>query len=139
MGAPFVGNNSRYGPMTTAPHLAASGPSARVVNAATGFAAFLAIGVFAIDVWVRHSVELGVLYVVPLLVGALGSPPRFLPIAGVVASILTIAAGWIVDGASSSIGWGYRAIGLAVIWTAVIVLIRARQTWLALQSRTKEL
>jgi PAS domain S-box-containing protein len=125
--------------MINAPHVAASAPSSRVLNAATGFAALLAMALFAIDVWVRHSVELGVLYVVPLLVGALGGPPRFLPIAGVVASILTIAAGWIVDGPSSSIGWGYRAIGLGVIWTAVIVLSRARQTWLTLQSRTKDL
>jgi PAS domain S-box-containing protein len=125
--------------MINAPHVASPAPPPRLLNVATGLAAVLAAALFSVDVRAPYSIDVGALYVVPLLVGSLGGPPRFLALAGVVASILTIAGGAIVHGPSQSADWTHRAVGLAVIWTAVVVLSRSRRTWLALQSRTKEL
>src|SRR5437868_4684475 len=111
--------------MISAPHILA--PPPRTLTTATAIAAVVAVVLFAIDVWVPHRADIGVLYVVPILIAALPGPPRFLPIAGAVASMLTIAAGAITNGASSPTAWSYRAFGLVVVWMTVVALSRARQ------------
>lgn len=55
---------------------------------------FLAAAIFVVDLSTPLGVELRVLYVIPLLVGALIGPPRFLLVAAGVSSALTVIGTW---------------------------------------------
>jgi len=127
--------------MINAPHLAA-GPI-RLLNRATISAALLAAAIFVIDVMAPLGVDLGALYVVPLLVGTLSGPPRFQWLAAAVVSILMLAGGWLSAPfhqlPSPRIVSATRIVALAVIWIAAVVVARFRGTWLALRDRTKDL
>jgi PAS domain S-box-containing protein len=111
-----------------------------LLNRATVSAALLAVAIFLVDVSTPLGVDIGVLYVLPLLVGTLNGPPRFLVIAAAVASVLTVVGAWLSPaGASLGQAWTNRGIALGVIWTTGLVLARFRHTWLDLQARTKDL
>lgn len=127
--------------MIYAPRIAPSAMSSvRMLNRATISAAVLAFTIFVIDTRVPLGVDVGVLYVIPLLVGTLSGPPRFLLVAAAVASALTLAGIWTSPaGLSRSIAFANRAIALAVIWTTALVVSRFRRTWSALRDRTKDL
>src|SRR5262249_54433504 len=113
------------------------GPRGPILNRATISAALLALAIFVVDLSTPLGVDIGVLYVVPLLVGTLSGPPRFLFIAAAVASVMTIA-GALVSGeaAAPAVAIVNRFIALGVIWTTAAVLARFRRTWLDLQART---
>jgi PAS domain S-box-containing protein len=124
--------------MINAPHAAMS--PIRLLNRATISAAVLAAAIFAADIATSSAVDLGALYVVPLLVGTLSGPPRFQWVAAGVASVLTLIGAWV----SPKAPWPHiaamnRIVALAVIWTTAVVLARFRGTWLALRERTKDL
>ena len=127
---------------TQANHLRAPGPPraepVRLLNRATVSAAVLCAVIFILDLlW---PAEIGMLYVVPLLVGTLSGPPRFQLVAAGVASVLTVLGAILAPhGAFTPVVVLNRAIALTVIWVTAIVLARFRRTWLALQARTKEL
>jgi PAS domain S-box-containing protein len=126
--------------MMTSPHVSgAPTDHVHLVNRATLTAACLAAGIFVVDVSTPLGADVGVLYVIPLLVGALSGPPRFLLPAVGVSSALTVIGAWAAAGPSPSRATANRVIALAVIWTAAIVLSRFRRTWLALEHRTKDL
>jgi PAS domain S-box-containing protein len=128
--------------MINAPQILESRTPERLlpVNRATLSAALLAAGIFAVDVSVPLGVDVGVLYVIPLLVGALSGPPRFLVVAAAASSMLTVAGAWAApDGSAAGIALANRGVALALIWTAAVVLARFRRTWLALGRRTKDL
>jgi PAS domain S-box-containing protein len=127
--------------MISAPHHAAKATDrVRLLNRATVTAAFLAVAIFLVDLSTPLGVAVGVLYVVPLLVGTLSGPPRFLLVAVGVASVLTVVGAWASpEGPSLAIALANRGIALTVVWTAAVVLSRFRGTWLALQDRTKDL
>jgi PAS domain S-box-containing protein len=109
-------------------------------NRATISAALLATAIFVVDLLTPLGLDIGVLYVIPLLVGTLNGPPRFLFIAAGVASAMTLAGGFLsVHGGVPPSGIVNRGIALTVIWTTAIVLARFRHTWLDLQERTKDL
>lgn len=132
--------------MINAPHVAGAGTTGagtnrvRLLNRATVTAAVLGVAIFLVDVSTPLGIDIGVLYVIPLLVGTLSGPPRFLLFAAAVASLLTVAGAWVSpEGPSLAIALANRGIALTVIWTAAIVLSRFRETWLTLQYRTKDL
>jgi PAS domain S-box-containing protein len=115
-------------------------PENRLFTRATVVAAFLAVLIFGLDVWLPRGTGVPMLYVVPLLVATLSGPPRFQFVAATVLSVMVIAGGAI---APSLIPLTYalanRGIALAVIWTAATVLSDFRRTWLDLQLRTRDL
>lgn len=74
---------------------AAAAPETRLLKRATISAALLAAAIFAADLVTPRGAGLGALYVVPLLVGTLSGAPRFQLVAALVASLLTIAGGWL--------------------------------------------
>jgi PAS domain S-box-containing protein len=118
----------------------APAPNTRLLNRATIAAAVLAAAIFAIDVTTPRGSGVGLLYVLPLLLGTLDGPPRFQFVAAAVASVLA-AIGLLLapDGATGSFPLTTRAIAMLVIWTTAIVLGRFRGTWLALQTLTEDL
>jgi PAS domain S-box-containing protein len=124
--------------MINAPHAQAS--PIRLLNRATISAAVLAAAIFIADIATPSGVDLGALYVVPLLVGTLSGPPRFQWLAAGVASMLTlIGAAASPKGPWQQIASLNRIVALTVIWTTAVVLARFRGTWLALRDRTKDL
>jgi len=110
------------------------------MNRAMATAAILACVVFVIDLKTPLGIDVGVLYVIPLIIGTLNGPPRFLFVAAGGASALTLVGAVLSPGggpyAMASVN---RGIALAVIWTTALVLGRFRTTWLDLQGRTKDL
>src|SRR6185503_14920384 len=103
-------------------------------------AALLAVVIFAVDVSTPLGVDAGVLYVIPLLVGAFSGPPRFVMVAAAATSALTIAGVWVLhEGEPARLALANRGIALVVIWTAAVVLARFRGTSLALGRRSKDL
>jgi len=128
--------------MIDAPHLLESRTLEPIplVNPATIGALLLALGIFAVDVSMPLGVDVGVLYVIPLLVGAFSGPPRFAMIAAAASSALTVIGALASEeGVTAVVALANRGIGLAVIWTAAAVLARFRRTWQALGRRTKDL
>lgn len=122
-------------------------PETRLLTRATVAAAVLAAAVFALDLRITRGTGIGMLYVLPLLVGTLGGPPRFQFVAAGVTSGLAIV-GLLLS--PSGIGAPFaitnRIVALVVIWSTALVLGRFRRTWLDLQmlmsdlqSRTKDL
>jgi two-component system CheB/CheR fusion protein len=115
-------------------------PETRLLNRATIPAALLAFVVFGLDLSAPPELGVPMLYVLPLLVGTLGGPPRFHVVAAVVLSALVVAGGFLApDRAPVPVVLWNRAISLGVIWTAAAVLSRFRRTWLDLQLRTRDL
>src|SRR5262245_46935987 len=115
-------------------------PETRLLNRATVSAAVLAGVIFAIDVAMPRAAGLGMLYVLPLLVGTLDGPPRFQLLAAAVVSVLAVI-GHVVAPASDaeSFARSTRVIAILVIWTTAAVLRQFRRTWLELQARTVDL
>ena len=112
----------------------------RLFNRATISAAVLAAAIFLVDLLTPQESGIGMLYVVPLLVGTLSGPPRFQLVAAGVASVLTVLGAVLPPhGALTGIVLLNRAIPFTIIWATAIVLSRFRRTSLALQDRTKEL
>ena len=113
-------------------------PETRLLNRATLSAAALAGGIFLVDIFTPHGLGVGVLYVLPLLIGTLDGPPRFQFVAAGVASVLTVVGFTLSPPGDAGFAITTRAMSLVVIWTTAIVLGRFRRTWLELQSRTGE-
>lgn len=114
--------------------------SVPIFNRATVSAALLAAAIFIIDTRVPLGIDIGTLYVVPLLLGTLGGPPRFVIAAAGIASALTVAGIFVsAPEAGTSIAVANRLIALAVIWATVLVLSRFQGTWTALRSSGKDL
>ena len=115
-------------------------PETRLLNRATISAAVLAGAIFAIDVAMPHTAGLGMLYVLPLLVGTLEGPPRFQLVAAAAVSVLAVI-GQLLSPASDveSSARSTRAIAILVIWTTAAVLRQFRRTWLELQARSVDL
>ena len=65
-------------------------PDTRLFNRATMSAAVLALAIFVIDAVTPRGSGVGLLYVLPLLVGTFGGPPRFQYLAAFVVSLLAI-------------------------------------------------
>lgn len=128
--------------MINAPHMVDSRTPDPIplLNRATLGAALLAVVIFAVDVSTPLGVDAGVLYVIPLLVGAFSGPPRFVMVAAAATSALTIAGAWVLhEGEPARLALANRSIALVVIWTAAVVLARFRGTSLALGRRSKDL
>ena len=70
-------------------------PETRLLNRATISAAVLAGIIFVIDLAAPRAAGVGMLYVLPLLVGTLEGPPRFQFVAATVVSVLAVLGGWI--------------------------------------------
>jgi PAS domain S-box-containing protein len=115
-------------------------PGIRLLNRATISAAVLAAAIFVVDVITPRGADIGVLYVLPLLIATLSGPPRFQFVAASVASALMLL-GWALSsgGATGRVPLTNSGIALIVIWTTAIVMGRFRRTWLDLQERTKAL
>ena len=122
-------------------------PDTRLFNRATMSAAVLALAIFVIDAVTPRGSGVGLLYVLPLLVGTFGGPPRFQYLAAFVVSLLAIVGLMVApSGAPGILPYTIRTIALLVIWTTAIVLARFRRTWVELQmlaqnlqTRTKDL
>ena len=124
--------------MINAPHSAVP-HRVRLLNNATIVAAILAVTILILDLTTPIEAA-AVLYVVPLLVGTLSRPPRFQLLAASVASLLTIGGALAPSHSPvTRLVIADRTVALTVIWTTAIVFSRFRATWLALQSRTKDL
>lgn len=125
--------------MTTQPK-APLAPPTQLLNQATISAAILAALVFLIDTQSPVGYGLGVLYVVPLLVGTLSGPPRFQFVAASVATLLTLVGAALSPAdAEMSFLLVNRGLAIVVIWSTSLVLGRFRRTWLNLQESTKDL
>jgi len=114
-------------------------PETRLLNRATGSAAVIAVAIFAIDLVTPRAAGVGMLYVLPLLVGTLEGPPRFQFVAATFVSVLALAGYLLKPGETEPLTHSARAIAILVIWTTAIVLRQFRRTWLALQARTLDL
>ena len=115
-------------------------PETRLLNRATISAAVLAAVIFAIDVATAHPSGVGMLYVVPLLIGTLEGPPRFQFVAATVVSVLAVAGQIVAPETNASLfADSSRLIAILVIWTTAIVLRQFRRTWLDLQARSIDL
>ena len=114
-------------------------PETRLLNRATGSAAVIAGAIFAIDLVTPRAAGVGMLYVLPLLVGTLEGPPRFQFVAATVVSVLALAGYLLKPGETEALTHIARAIAILVIWTTAIVLHQFRRTWLELQARSVDL
>lgn len=127
--------------MTRAPHVAASGPPAALARPMMLVtAAVLALAVFVVDIATPLGADLGVLYVIPLLLTAFGGSGRVAVYGAVQASILTIAGAVLSPGADTF--WfaiANRLVALVVIWVTTAILLQFQRTGLALDERTKDL
>jgi hypothetical protein len=103
-------------------------PEIRLFNRATIAAAVLAAGIFVFDMVVPRGTNVGVLYVLPLLVATLSGPPRFQFVAAAVATGLAVLA-LILSPASVTAPFAIvnRAIAVAVIWATANQGARRRQ------------
>jgi two-component system CheB/CheR fusion protein len=123
----------------TRPAPAPTVPETRLLNRATISAAVLAGAIFVIDLVTPRAAGVGVLYVLPLLVGTLAGPPRFQFVAATVVSVLALAGYLLKPGETEALTHSSRAIAIVVIWTTAIVLHQFRRTWLELQARSVDL
>jgi PAS domain S-box-containing protein len=115
-------------------------PDTRLLNRATISAAALALLIFAIDTMTPRGSGVGLLYVLPLLIGTLDGPPRFQYVAALVVSLLAVIGLSVSPaGAPGLFPYSIRAIALLVIWTTAIVLERFRRTSVELQLMTRDL
>jgi PAS domain S-box-containing protein len=115
-------------------------PETRLLNRSTISAAVLAAAIFVIDVATAHPRGIGMLYVLPLLVGTLEGPPRFQLFAATAVSTLAVVGEVIAPETDGNIlADSSRLIAILVIWTTAMVLRRFRRTWLELQARTVDL
>lgn len=114
-------------------------PSWRQGRIPLALAAVIAAAIFSVDLLIPFGINIGVLYVAPLLIASIAAPPRASFVFAAVASALAVG-GMIVPNEPVSLAMGYtnRAIALAGIWTAATVMWRTRTTWLRLQARTRE-
>jgi PAS domain S-box-containing protein len=110
-------------------------PETRLLNRATISAALLAGTIFVIDVVTARPAGIGMLYVVPLLVGTLDGPPRFQFVAAAVVSLLAVV-GYLFGPMATA---DSLPIALLVIWTTAVVLHQFRRTWIELQARSIDL
>jgi PAS domain S-box-containing protein len=115
-------------------------PGTRLFSRATISAAVLAAVIFAIDVATTHPSGVGMLYVLPLLIGTLEGPPRFQVVAATVVSVLAVAGQVVAPETNANLfADSSRLIAILVIWTTAIVLRQFRRTWLDLQARSIDL
>ena len=114
-------------------------PEIRLLNRATISAAVLAGAIFAIDVVTPQGAGIGMLYVLPLLVGTLDGPPRFQFVAAAVVTLLAVGGYLLAPATADSFTRSARAIAVLLIWTTAAVLHQFRRTWLELQARTVDL
>ncbi len=103
-------------------------------------AAVLGLAVFVVDVVTPLGVDLGVLYVIPLLLTGFGGSAGIAVLAAAQASILTVVGAALSP--STTTFWlavSNRLVALIVIWVTAAILLRFRRTDLALDRRTKDL
>jgi PAS domain S-box-containing protein len=97
--------------------------------------------IFAVDLSVAPGFAVGVLYVVPLLLGAFASPLHNEVTAAWVASTL-IVAGLVVKGLFAPIpatAFVNRGIALVIVWTTAVVVARLLRTTERLETQTRDL
>jgi PAS domain S-box-containing protein len=125
--------------MIDAPHLKVR--SSRIVRpelvvAAAGLAALI----FAVDLTTTAGFGISAMYVIPLLLGTLTGPPRVAYIGGSIASTLLVLS--VLKVPLGTMPWFVLAnhlIGLIVIWTTVVAIVRSRKASLHLEERTRDL
>jgi two-component system CheB/CheR fusion protein len=115
-------------------------PETRLLNRATISAAALAVLIFVVDISSPRVAGVGLLYVLPLLLGTLDGPPRFQYYAALVVSLLAVVGPFVAaPGEPGSSPYTVRFTVLLVIWTTALVLERFRRTWVELQMLTRDL
>jgi two-component system CheB/CheR fusion protein len=103
-------------------------------------AAVLAAVIFVVDVRTPLGTDLGVLYVIPLLLTAFSGRSRVTPAAAAIASVLTITGAFLSPaGNSLTVAATNRVVALIVIWITAAIIARFRRTGVALDRRTKDL
>ena len=129
--------------MTDAPHVTSPHATPRSGPAHKGMmfaAAVMAAVVFAVDLLTPLGVDLGVLYVIPLLLTAFGGSVRVTIGSAAIASALTLIGALLSPGVISlPIAVANRVIALTVIWITAAIVLRFRRIDLALDARTKDL
>ena len=96
--------------------------------------------IFAADLSTRPGIDIGVLYVVPLLIGSVGAPPRFVALAAWFMSALIVGGLLRIPWATLPwLAFVNRAIALGLIWTTASILYRFRQASQRLEERTRDL
>jgi PAS domain S-box-containing protein len=103
-------------------------------------AAGLAAAIFVADLTVAADLDIGALYVIPLLLGGLSGPPPVAYIGGGIASALVLLG--LLKVAWAAMPWfifADRVIALVVVWTAVSAIARSSEASMHLEERTRDL
>jgi PAS domain S-box-containing protein len=129
--------------MRSAPHITARGRGVGPAPSRTGplaAACVVALIVFFVDIVTPLGADIGVLYVIPLLLTAFAGSARITFLAAAQASILTLV-GAVLSPASGTfwLAAANRLTALLVIWTTTAILTRFERTGTALDQRTKDL
>lgn len=126
--------------MINAPHIRRMVPARPASRTPVVTAALLSIGILAIDLETRAGYGVGTLYLIPLLLASMGGTARGIIVNAWIASLLIglalLSAPW---AALPPYVFINRTIALGVIWTAAIIAVRARETSLRLEERTRDL
>ncbi len=128
--------------MINAPHRGATQASRSPADHTSVMVAtvLLTAGILIIDLSSRPGVDVGVLYVVPLLIGGMGAPPSMAILAGWIYSVLVL--GGMMKAPWSTLpllAFLNRAISLVVIWATASIVYRFRDTTARLEQRTRDL
>jgi len=129
--------------MNSAPHITARGRGIVPAQSRTGMlaaACVLALIVFLVDIVTPLGADIGMLYVIPLLLTAFVGSVRITVLAAALASVLTLAGAKLSPGAGTFwLAGANRLTALLVFWTTTAILTRFARTGLALDARTKDL
>ena len=99
-----------------------------------------ALVVFVIDIITPLGADIGVLYVIPLLLTAFIGSARITFLAAAQASVLTVVGAVLSPGSGTFwLAAANRLMPLLVIWTTTAILTRFERTGMALDQRTKDL
>ena len=129
--------------MNSAPHITARGRGIVPAQSRTGMlaaACVLALIVFLVDIVTPLGADIGMLYVIPLLLTAFVGSVRITVLAAALASVLTLAGAKLSPGAGTFwLAGANRLTALLVFWTTTAILTRFERTGMALDQRTKDL
>jgi PAS domain S-box-containing protein len=129
--------------MISAPYITARGRGVGPAPSRTGplmAACVIALIVFLVDLVTPLGADIGVLYVIPVLLTAFAGSARITFLAAAQASILTLVGAVLSPGSTTFwIAAANRFTALLVIWTTTAILTRFERTNLALDQRTKDL
>src|SRR5947209_18404425 len=129
--------------MISAPHITARGRGVGPAPSRTGplvAACVIAVIVFLVDLVTPLGADIGVLYVIPVLLTAFAGSARITFLAAAQVSILTLVGAVLSPGSTTFwIAAANRFTALLVIWTTTAILTRFERTGMALDERTKDL